>query len=267
MRAMAALVAAFLAGCEPPLEPIAEAEQRILVHAVMDLGSNDQVILIERSPFNRFSGRGVRGATVTLETPFTTIQAFEIGQGDTLSDLDFEPTAYRFQNARAVPGFTGGSTLRLRVITATNDTITGTTTIPSAAPAGAPGFVPGFARGDTLRLSWPRVAGARGYEVGIYATLALDGQTDEAIMSAYRVFTDTSVAIAGTAWSIETGDDAFPLGRRVTVVVTAVDENYHLYYRPKVDPLAGAPPSRLTGGAVGVFGSIVPILVRRYDVR
>jgi hypothetical protein len=49
-------------------------------------------------------------------------------------------------------------------------------------------------------------------------------------------------------------------------MVSAVDANYHEYMRIQSDPFAGAPPSRLIG-AEGVFGAMVPMLIKSYDVR
>ena len=254
------MCAALLSGCGDPVQPIQPAEQRVLIHAVMDLGSNDQVILIERTPtFPPFSR--VRNALVTVQIGQAVIPAFE----DSAASVNSTAQVYRMSGVRSLSGFTGGATLSLRVIIPGGDTITGSTTMPSAFAAGAPTFTPDFDRDtDTLRLSWPRVVGAKGYQVSVYGSFSTD---PDRFLTSYTVFTDTSVVIPGTARSTESGDHAFPPGRRVTVIVAAVDENYHLYYRLKVDPFAGVPPSKLTGGALGLFGSVVPILVRRYDVQ
>jgi hypothetical protein len=109
---------------------------------------------------------------------------------------------------------------------------------------------------DTLRLSWPRVPGARSYEL----LLRSHRFGDE-----YRIFTDTTVLIPGTALTL-TGDEILPAGASVDVMVSAVDANYYDYYRSQSDPFAGAAPSHLTG-AMGVFGSVAPILVTELQVR
>jgi hypothetical protein len=58
----------------------------------------------------------------------------------------------------------------------------------------------------------------------------------------------------------------FPLGARMEVWVIAVDVNYYDYYRAQSDPFAGAAPSHLSG-AVGVFGSLAPIIFGQIDIR
>ena len=58
----------------------------------------------------------------------------------------------------------------------------------------------------------------------------------------------------------------FEPGSQTTVLVSAVDINYYQYYRVLSDPLSAAAPSHLTG-ALGVFGSVVPIVARRLDVK
>jgi hypothetical protein len=265
-RVWGALSALLLAACEPPIDRIAPQANRLLVHAVMDLGATDQIILVERTKPDPVRGIQVTGATVTISTAATTVQALE----DPPRELD-EAETYRVPNSSSIPGFGPGQTITLRIVTPQGDTVSGTTTIPNNAPSSPPVFGVGRLNRDTdtLRLSWPRVAGARGYEVGIYSftTIVLPGGVEvEQIRSTYRVFTDTAIVVPGTAESLETGDQAFPRNVRVRVIVCAVDDNYHTYFRPKVDPLAGAPPSRLTG-AIGVFGSVSPVLIRFYDVQ
>src|SRR5207248_7671573 len=147
---------------------------------------------------------------------------------------------------------TGCATYSLHVITTSGEEVSGTTTIPLAglnSTTLTPTSVFDRLR-DTLRLSWRRVQGARSYELLLRS------------FGMYRTFTDTSVALPGTALTIQ-GDMVFPTGP-MSVFVTAVDENYYDYYRAQSDPFAGAAPSHLIG-AIGVFGSSVPILSTQLD--
>lgn len=117
---------------------------------------------------------------------------------------------------------------------------------------------------DTVRLSWSRVAGATRYHVSVEVFYRFDNQ--QFIDQTYSAFADTSIAIAGTARTLE-NDEVFPAGTLAVIQVSAVDDNYYTYYHLKVDPFAGAPPSRLTG-AVGVFGSVAAVHQRIYeDIR
>ena len=70
--------------------------------------------------------------------------------------------------------------------------------------------------------------------------------------------------LPGTASSLE-GADIFRARTLTTVVVLAVDANYYEYYRDLGDPFVGSPPGRLKGGR-GVFGSMVPIIMRQFKV-
>ena len=80
------------------------------------------------------------------------------------------------------------------------------------------------------------------------------------------MFTDTAVVLPGTLESFG-GGDFFPSGFTVDLVALAVDDNYFTYYKTASDPFAGAPPTRLTGGAVGLFGAIVPLRRHRFPVE
>jgi hypothetical protein len=240
--------------CESPTEPTGFQDQRVLVHAVVDLGTTLQVVVLEHTQPAPFVGHTIPGATVTIRTPFSENPGIEDSISATTS------TVYR------VPlGPSPGDSYELRIITPQGDTITGTTTMPNALPStGPPTFVPPFDRDtDTLRLHWPRVPGASGYQVHVYT----EETSNAPLHLNYSAFTDTAIVIAGNAENIENGHFAFPRNRRVRVVVAAVDDNYLTYYRAPTGPFSGAPPSRLSGGAIGVFGAIVPIMIRRYDVQ
>jgi hypothetical protein len=148
-----------------------------------------------------------------------------------------------------------GGTYTLHVRTTLGEEVSGTTTIPvdTQRVIALPRRV--FLRAqDTLRLTWSRVPGARRYAVSIGSRL-----TGE-----HQIFTDTAIMVPGSTLD-PAGDNIFPVGL-VEVLVSAVDVNYYDYYRAQSDPFAGAPPSHLTG-AVGVFGSIAPILVAALQVR
>jgi hypothetical protein len=158
---------------------------------------------------------------------------------------DYVPGRYRYS-----PSFLQLSgTYVLHVRTSLGEEVSGTTIIPNATPSLF--FVTlnsDFRRlRDTLRLNWPRVPGAGSYEV-----IVKPAHLDE-----YRVFTDTAVVLPGNMLTLA-GDMVFPPGVSASVLIIAVDANYYDYYRAQSDPFAGAAPSHLQG-AVGVFGSVVPI--------
>jgi len=246
--AAVALSAVVAAACEPPLEPIATQASQVLVHAVLDLGTPDQVVLLERT----VGIAGIDGALVTISTlAGGTVQAAEGSPS--------VPTIYRFRMSEVPGGLNPGDTYTLRVVTRNGDTVTGVTKVPNTITALPPSVIRSFNRQtDTLRLDWPRVNGAASYQVSVYSEVDRE-------RFVYSVFADTTIMIPGTARTLE-NDPVFPRGVRIRVVVAAVEENYYTYFHASVDPFAGAPPSRLTG-ALGVFGAVVPVINRLYDVQ
>ena len=245
-----------LAGCLN-LESPAPAEQtRLVVHAILDAEADQQKVLLYRArtglPTVIEGSRigddePVTGANVSITTP----------EGATLNNwLCCGPGTYVFPDSLQGPSLTPGGTYTLRIRTPFGEEVTGTTTIPgpSHLTLDSPRVFLRFH--DTLRLSWPPVRGAASYEVIIRMPL---------FNEEYRTFADTAFTLAGTALTI-TGDEIFPWGQEVTVLVSAVDVNYYDYYGSQSDPFAGAAPSHLTG-AVGVFGSIVPIYATTLLVR
>lgn len=243
-------------------DPAPSTRPQLVVHAVLDVQASQQVILVFRArtgaQATSLSGitddQPVSGARVTITMPNgITVTAVE-----SITDTSFSPApgAYVFVASRAGVVLSQGGTYALHVRTPLGEDVVGTTTIPQARL----GFtiLPSkiFRRlQDTLRLSWPRATGAGSYEVIIRSSRSGE----------YRTFADTSIAIPGTRLTVD-GDPVFPRGIPVEVLVTAVDVNYYDYYRAQSDPFAGAAPSHLVG-AVGVFGSVAPLLLTEMQVQ
>jgi len=101
---------------------------------------------------------------------------------------------------------------------------------------------------DSLTLTWPRVAGAIAYDVSV----SLKGSL------VFEAFADTSIVLS-TRTKTSNGSLAFYPGFTHQIVVSAVDVNYYDYYRHSSDLFTGSGPISHLDGAVGVFGSIVPI--------
>ena len=234
------------------------------MHAILDAGRPEQIFRLTRdlagarathdSTYLNDNEAAVFGATVAIVAPNGLAM---IAHADTVKGQ------YRLALADYGATLVPGEQYRLDIHTLQGETITGTTTIPMATPVTTSSPVEQFnMRTDTLRLAWPRVAGARSYEVRIQRDVAFDTST-------YSVFADSTLRIAGLAESITNGDRIFAFDPRFgvhnDVMVAAVDSNYYDYYRIFNDPFLGAPPSRLAG-AVGVFGSMVSIVRRTLNV-
>lgn len=237
-----------------PTEPIPEPERRIVVEGMLDLGTSLQVVTIREIGGSAGTDAVVvSGASVWITTPDGTVLTAEeeLARGTYVVDLSR-------QGVSLVPG----GTYTLRVVTALGQEVTGMTTIPLASPVLRTSEISEFSRSrDTLRATWARVPGAKSYYVSVNARLSYaPGYTEER----YAAFVDTAMALHGTIEELD-GGPAFTPYDTATVVVGAVDDNFYTYYHANVDPFAGIPPSRLQG-ALGVFGSFVPLYWRRLAV-
>jgi hypothetical protein len=249
-----ALGATLLVACRDLEDPTSATATQLVVHSVLDPTAGSTAVLIARArtgtqttAAGTFSDdEPVTGATVSVREPNGTLEVFQ-EQSDARG-------VYLYPRSGLDP-LLPGTSYTVLIHTAQGEDVIGSTTIP-APPMMATIPVQGFdRRRDTLRFSWPRVPGARSYELVIRSR-----RTER-----YRTFTDTSLVLPGTALTVN-GDTIFPPGRLLDVMLTAVDVNYYEYYRAQSDPFAGASPTHLSG-AVGVFGSIVPIVVTQLQVR
>jgi hypothetical protein len=237
-----------------PTDPIPEAERQIVVEAVLDLGTSMQVVSIREIGGNAGTDDvAMSGASVSITASDGTVLTAQESAA---------PGIYFVDLGRQSVSLISGGTYTLRVVTALGQEVTGMTTIPQTSPVAIPAEIPEFSRSrDTLRGSWPRVPGAKSYYVSVNARLSYAPGYSEV---RYAAFVDTAIALHGTIEEID-GGPAFTPYDTATVVVGAVDDNFYTYYHANVDPFAGIPPSRLQG-ALGFFGSIVPIYRRRVAV-
>ena len=245
-----ALAAALLTSCHNLEDPASAAQSQLVVHAVLNPLAPQLVILIQRARTGTSAGNAAGGA----EEPVVDAQvAIAAPNGVVMRSSRSSGGAYQFDPVQDGVDLTQAGTYALQVRTPRGEVVLGTTTMPrGTSQLSGTILLQALARGrDTLRLSWPRVPGARSYEVLVRST-------------GYTTFADTAIAIAADALSIG-GDPVFGFGRDQDVIVSAVDANYYDYYRAQSDPFAGT-TSHLTGAA-GVFGSIVPILEVQFLVR
>jgi hypothetical protein len=256
------LVLAF--ACRDLESPIDPGRRQLVVHAVLDASLPVQYVIVERARTGEYSStevieqEPVLGATVTITGPdgpaLTGVESRNAPRDDVNFAPAFPVVVYRVSLDR--PLVTGG-TYRLSIRTPLGEEVTGTTTIPSVKPFQVSDSVvirSFFRQQDTLRLSWPHVEGAGGFQVNTYASY-----------TRYVTFSDTAVSLPGLMRTID-NEPVFPHGSNMAVIVSAVDSAYYEYYRVQSDPFAGIPPGRLRG-AVGVFGSVVPFLAVGLNVN
>lgn len=260
MRAGIVTLCLLAAACEPPTDPLAEPPRRLVVHAVLDAGASAQTVKVQYldGSFGH-TLTNVAGAEVSITTPDGRV--FHGQESGTSGSGGLVYSVTGLNRAEIVPG----GTYLLRVRTQAGEEASGTTTMPAfTVVPNQPITVSRFERArDTLRLTWSSVPLAKRYQVSIQTSFVDDGRLLS--FSTYRVFSDTGIVIAGTARTLE-NEPVFLEGTNASVLVAAVDDNYYRYYHPNVDPFAGAPPSNLTG-AIGVFGSVVPVRAYSYQVR
>ena len=257
--------AAAMGACTFPEEPLPPGDARVVVHAILDPSRSIQVVALMATDASPLKPADLDSAIIILGLPDgSTLRAKQDSEPPDPYEGYYSPVAasYRFDLQAAGIQLVPGQQYDLQITTRAGDVITGSTLIPAASPSAAPGAATSFNRiRDTLRLSWDAVGNARAYELQVWRTFTqYYGGRD----LTYSRFVSDSVRLAGTARAED--DDVFLQGSQATVYLFAVDENYYEYYRAVGDPYVGAAPSRLQG-ALGVFGSVVPIARRELTVH
>jgi hypothetical protein len=248
-------------GCieQGPVSPSLNLNE-LIVHAVLDAGSQHQYVVVQTTAGSVSAQRAVTGAAVTLTTPDgSTLTADEVRDSLIATGPSRMPritTVYAFDLARAGMSLVAGGTYRLRIVAPDGREVTGETTMPDALPDTTAGATQDMdLLRDTIALHWARVPGARTYEVFVRST----GST-------FALFTDTSVALRGNVED-GNGNNAFTAGLAHQLIVNAVDANYYDYYRRSSGLFtSGGPIMHLRGGS-GLFGSVVPVASRTIIVR
>jgi hypothetical protein len=231
----------------------------LVVHAVLDPGVRHQLIVVQTTTGAVEAQRQVTGAVVTIAAPdgrtFTAVERRDTTAVTACCAFPTVTTIYDVDVGSA--GLIPGGTYQLRVVALGGRTVTGRTTIPNAVPSTAPAPALTIDRTrDTVSLQWPRVAGARSYQVFIRSTA-----------DTYTLFADTSVALPGTLEGIDGHPVAFVKGLTHQLEVIAVDENYFDYYRRASDLFTGAGLIMHLDGGVGVFASAVTVVTRTIVVK
>jgi len=266
-----------VAGCTFDEKAVAVQTPQVVVHAVLDPGTQEQEVLVERSlsgsvdirknqrfdaedPINTGDGIPISGAQVTISGPDGTVPGFE-------APVTGRPASY--SSGRYVLVFGGGSAsapplrrgarYQLRVSTPEGTVVTGSTVIPDISPVGSGSRLDAFNRDrDSLTLTWRSVAGARSYLVRA-----------ETPFGAFLLFTDsTHVTLGGDLrnYFASSLQRVFIPGFRQRVSVAAVDSNFFDYYRSRNDPFTGSGIINSLDGGIGLFGAAVSISTRTLDV-
>ncbi len=291
MRALLLAAALLLtaASCVFDRITLSPAVDALVVHGVLNPGTTEQVVLVERSlsgrapglrlPFDPLDpivsdgGTPVRNARVIVRR----VSATGATEDSVVlrEDINWRSDAkgagvYRFRNfdvpasSQPVPHLAvrPGAHYTLEVVSDTHR-VTASTTIPSAPGTVAPVAPRQFFRDvDSLFLGWAQVGGAARYEVRV-----------ESPVGAFTTFVDSlEYLVAGTLSGVERGSSAgrervFWPGLRHTISVSAVDQHYFDYYRSGSDDITARGLLSTVSGGYGVFGSVARVLERLVDVR
>ena len=266
------------AACTFDQQSVAVQPPQVVVHAVLDPGTQEQQVLVERTlsgavdirkgqrfdpedPINTGGGVPISGAQVTISGPDGTLTGFEApvtGRPSTYASGRYL-VVFGAGAAFASPPLRRGVRYQLRVRTPDGAEVTGSTVVPDITPVVAGSRVDVFNRDrDSVRLSWRSVTGARSYLVRV-----------ESPFGAFLQFTDsTNVTLDGELrnYFASSLERVFIPGFRQRVSVAAVDSNYFDYYRSRNDPFTGSGIINNLVGGIGLFGAAVNIATRTVDV-
>ena len=251
---------------------IAVQPPKVVVHAVLDPGVQEQQVLVEQSltgavsvrddmrfdaqdPINTGGGIPISGAVVTITGPDGTYTAVE-------APAPGKPSGY--PTGRYVTPY-GGTSIRpgmsyvLSLRTPDGTVVTGRTTVPTSGALVPSSRLDPFNRDrDSIRITWRPVVGARSYLVRA-----------DTPFGAFLLFTDsTHVTLDGELrnYFASNLERVFIPGFRQRVSVSAVDSNFFDYYRSRNDPFTGSGIINRLDGGIGLFGAAVNISSRTLDV-
>lgn len=254
---LAALAATFVVAACVDQTPFTPNANTVVVHAVLDVGTRNQYVVVQSTSGALRDQREVLGAAVSISTPDgRQLIADEVKDSaffGTGGGAPLTTTVYRISLDRYGVSLVAGGTYSLRVVLPDGRTVTGTTTIPPVAPGFAHKIDTLDGVNGSLSLSWPRTPGVKAYELSVSPSPAKQG-----------LFVDTSIVLTSQSqvdgWRLFTSAST-------TLAITAVDENYYDYLRRASDPWTSSGLITHLDGAVGVFGSIVPVLRRTVVLR
>jgi hypothetical protein len=251
---------ALLAACTFDKIAVEQTTSMVVVHAVLDPASTQQVMLLERTltgavtvndstfdpndPIASAGGVPVSGATAEIiDTAGRAVSAVE----DRIVTTGKGTGVYRF-NFPNVPRL--GARYQLHVHTAQGEDVTASTRIPLPDATSTGALTRSFNRDhDTLGVRWNRAQGARSYGLRV-----------ESPFGPFFIFTDsTSLNLPGDARNVFSAnlERLFIPGFRQGVLVGAVDSNFFDYYRTQNDPFTGSGIISRVSGGIGLFGAFV----------
>lgn len=301
MRRLAAALGMLLAvasGCELAEVAAPSSEDVLVVEAVMRAGQARQWVLLHRS-LEGGVVRGEAGASVTVTGPDARAVGFReadrseclLAPTDSiiLADAVIEATCYL-----SPPGagyfVTPGASYELRIETRRGEIVRGRTTVPGDFSLRSPAValhpeerVAVCALPDRpFELVWGRSEGAWAYWIGLrhsgwgaeLKAQGLDVPDPLDLLGVAVSAADTTLLFPEHVASFHRGEldqrvllalrAGLPRGESTELVILAADRNYVNAVRgsPRFNPSGEVGVSSVIGDGVGVFGSVVPVVIR-----
>jgi hypothetical protein len=265
-----------VAACTFDEQAVAVQTPQVVVHAVLDPGTQEQQVLVERTlsgavdirdnlrfdsedPINTGGGIPIPGAEVTITGPDGAVRAYEALVAGRPASYSSGRYVALFGASFGAPPLRRGGRYRLEVRTPDGIVVRGTTVVPDVQPVPAGTRLDAFNRDrDSVRLTWRNVAGARSY--------LLRAETP---FGPFLLFTDsTHVTLDGDLrnYFASSLERVFIPGFRQRVAIAAVDSNFFDYYRSRNDPFTGSGIINRLDGGIGLFGAAVNVSTRTLDV-
>lgn len=256
--------------CEIEKVAIKTTEALVGAHGVLSATAPSQVVLLERTrngtiqfiapPFDLadpvVSDAGVAetGAVVSLRTPGGFL--FYAREDNQITDTGKGRGIYRF----SIPGSSleRNGKYQLFVLTSKGEVLSGETVMPGGAAAETAERKTFYRATDSLLIEWPASPGARSYYVRI-----------ETPFGPRAFFTDsTRVRLTGELRNVDIRSlpRVFIPGWPQAITVSAVDSNFHDWYRVRSDPLSGMGLLNKVSGGFGFFGSLVRVKYQELKV-
>jgi hypothetical protein len=269
LRALLLAATSLIAGCTEQT-PYAPSAREYVVHAVLDARVRRQFVLLEYSNGSPTAQNTVRNALVTLTAPngrtYAAQQVPDTVRGYSAPGTPSPPvyirTIYLIDLDAYGDSITVGETYGLRILVNGVD-ISGETTIPGGIRMSPAAVVDTFYRTrDTLALAWNKSDGARSYQLVL----------SESGVARYARFAELNVSLPGTATMTNVRNDKqepiFVQDVRYDVSVLAVDANYYRYFSNESGSWQSSTGRSVSlRGALGVFGSVAPVVQRRILVK
>jgi hypothetical protein len=253
-----------LGSCELATVSVPRTDSGVVVHAVLNPGAPNQVVLVERTlsgaanlpdtsfdsndPIVSAGGIPISGATVEIiDSLGKVVRGIE-----DLTVLTEGKGAGVYRVAIAGGSLVLGARYSLHIRTLGGEEVTASTRIPRPDVRSTGGLTRTFNRDhDVLGVQWANVPTARRYALRI-----------ESPFGPFFLFTDTTaIKLTGDLRNIFAGElqRVFIPGFRQDILIAAVDSNFYDYYRTNNDPFTGSGIINRISGGIGLFGSLVTL--------